>query len=222
MKLYIVRHGETDWNKKRLIQGQTDIPLNDNGVFVAQLTADAYKKEGLTFSKVYSSPLKRAYKTAEILVKENTAANTEIIVDHRLLEFDFGKLEGESLTKVDPNKPDGSVLYQCFYECETYEPTLGGESYYDMIDRSRDFLENEIMTKNWEKDENVLVVCHGGVIRGLLCVLLNKPVKDFWDTSHKNLSTSIFEYDSDTKTFTAEAVAKYYYDTDAHAINAYR
>ncbi len=222
MKLYIVRHGETDWNKQRLIQGKTDIPLNENGIYVAALTAEGYEKEGLFFSKVYSSPLLRAAKTAEILCEKTTLPGTEIQYDDRLKEFDFGGLEGHSLTEVDPEKPDGSVLYQCFYDPENYKPVLGGESYYDMVARAEDFIKNEILTKDWQEEDKVLLVCHGGVIRGFLCALLNKPVKDFWDTPHKNLSTNIFVLDDEKETFRLEALSKYYYDVDAYAIHAYR
>ncbi len=222
MKLYIVRHGETDWNKKFLIQGCTDIPLNENGIFVAKLTAEAYEKEGLRFSKVYSSPLQRAYVTAEILSEHTTDKNTTIIKDQRLSEFNFGQLEGQSLSGVDPNKPDDSVLYNCFYRPEIYEPTLGGESYYDMINRCKDFINNEILGRKWDTDDNILVVCHGGVIRGMLCAILDKPVKDFWDTSHKNLSTNIFSYNEATHSLIPEEISKYYYDVDSHAVKGFR
>lgn len=222
MKLFIVRHGETDWNKQRLIQGKTDIPLNENGILVATMTAEGYQKEGIVFHKVYSSPLVRAAKTAEILREKNVCPGTDIIYDDRLKEFDFGQLEGRSLTEVDPDKPDGSVLYQCFYEPERYVPVLGGESYQDIVDRAADFIKNEILTQKWNDDDNVLVVCHGGVIRALLCALTNKSIKDFWDTSHKNLSTNIFVLDDKKETFRLEALSKYYYDVDAYAIQAYR
>lgn len=221
MRLYIVRHGETDWNKQRLIQGKTDIPLNENGIYVAQLTAEGYKKEGLIFDRIYSSPLKRALKTAEILAAKTLRKGNEIIIDERLKEFDFGGLEGKTLFGIKADQPDGSVLYNCFYQPETYVPVLGGESYYDLIERSKDFIENEIMTQDWSEEENVLLVCHGGVIRGFLCALLNQPVRNFWDTKHNNLSTNIFIYDNDKKEFTAEEISKYYYDIEKLAVQSF-
>ena len=222
MRLYIVRHGETDWNKQRLIQGKTDIALNENGIFVAGLSAQGYKDAGLRFKKVYSSPLKRALTTAAILAAETLQENENIIIDERLKEFDFGDLEGHSLAEVTPDKPDGSLLYQCFYQPEEYKPLMGGESYYDIVNRTKDFIENEILTQSWGEDDNVLVVCHGGVIRAFLCALTDKDVKDFWDTSHKNLSTNIFVLDNEKKTFRLEELSKYYYDVDAYAIQHYR
>lgn len=211
MKLYIVRHGETDWNKQYLIQGQTDIPLNNNGITVASLTGKAYREEGLHFSVVYSSPLTRASKTAEILARFTTHPETPILYDDRLKEFDFGDLEGKTLLGVSPDKPDGSLLYTCFYQPEIYQP-ITGESYFQVIDRVKEFLESEIYSKEWKEEDNVLVVCHGGIIRAFLCAILNKPVRDFWDTRHKNLSTNIFSWNSKTRTLLPEAISKYYYN----------
>ena len=85
-----------------------------------------------------------------------------------------------------------------------------------------DFITNEIMTKEWNDDDNVLVVCHGGVIRAFFCAIFNKSLKSFWDTGHMNLSTNIIEYNSTTNEFTTEAISKYYYDVDNLAIPTYK
>ncbi len=88
MVIYLIRHGETDWNTKRLLQGATDIPLNQNGIEVAQLTA-----EGLcdvVFDVIFTSPLKRARQTAEIIRGER---RIPIIPDERLREIAFGPFE---------------------------------------------------------------------------------------------------------------------------------
>ena len=65
MKLYIIRHGETDWNVKRRFQGHSDIPLNEEGRRLAYLTAEALKE--VPFTRIYTSPLKRASETAAII-----------------------------------------------------------------------------------------------------------------------------------------------------------
>ena len=67
MKVYLMRHGETDYNKKGLIQGTLDIPLNEFGLELAEKTKEGFEKEGLTFDYCYCSPLIRARQTAEIL-----------------------------------------------------------------------------------------------------------------------------------------------------------
>ena len=65
MKIYIMRHGETKWNKRSKLQGQVDIPLAPKGIEQAQMTAEGMKE--IPFDHIFSSPLKRAYKTAQIV-----------------------------------------------------------------------------------------------------------------------------------------------------------
>lgn len=87
-KLYVIRHGKTDWNNLRLMQGRVDIPLNEEG------RADAFKiASSINLSDIYicfSSPLKRARETAEIIVQNKL----EIVYDDLLIERDFGDYEG--------------------------------------------------------------------------------------------------------------------------------
>ena len=71
MKVYLMRHGETDYNKKGLIQGTLDIPLNEFGLELAEKTKEGFQNEGLTFDYCYCSPLIRARQTAEIILRGN-------------------------------------------------------------------------------------------------------------------------------------------------------
>lgn len=82
--LYIIRHGKTEWNAKRKLQGRTDIPLNDEGRLMAEKARDEYKD--IHFDVCYCSPLIRAKETAEILMK---GRNIPIITDDRLMEMCF-------------------------------------------------------------------------------------------------------------------------------------
>lgn len=91
MKLYIIRHGETDWNKQRRLQGQSDTELNEYGIRLAQITGEALKD--IRFDHIFSSPLKRAYRTAEIIRDGRTVP---IVTDDRLKEIGFGINEGVS------------------------------------------------------------------------------------------------------------------------------
>ena len=90
MIVYLMRHGETDWNKARRLQGQSDIALNENGIDLARKTAAGLK--GVTFDRVFSSPLKRALMTAQIIAAESGCA---VETDDRLKEINFGPSEGE-------------------------------------------------------------------------------------------------------------------------------
>ena len=91
MKLYIIRHGQTDWNRARRLQGRTDIPLNEWGRRVAELTREGLKD--VAFDMAFTSPLIRAKETAEIILGDR---NVPIIEDERIIEVNFGAYEGES------------------------------------------------------------------------------------------------------------------------------
>ena len=89
MDIYLIRHGETDYNREKRLQGETDIPLNSRGIELAQMTAQGMK--GLHFDRVYTSPLVRAVKTAEIIRGDR---DIPIIPTDGLKEISFGDYEG--------------------------------------------------------------------------------------------------------------------------------
>lgn len=103
MILYIVRHGETEWNKMGKIQGKTDISLSEDGRKLAQKTADGLKN--IKFDYIFSSPLERAYETACIIKGDR---DIEIVKDERLIEVGFGLYEG---TVVDERKGSLSLIH---------------------------------------------------------------------------------------------------------------
>ena len=87
--LYIMRHGKTDWNEKRKLQGRTDIPLNEEGIGMAKKAAEECKN--IHFDICYCSPLIRARTTAQIVLE---GRNVPIVTDDRLMEMGFGEYEG--------------------------------------------------------------------------------------------------------------------------------
>ena len=89
MLIYLMRHGETDWNKERRLQGQSDIPLNEYGIELAAKTAEAMAE--IPFDMAFCSPLERAEKTARIILGER---NTPLYTDSLLMEINFGSKEG--------------------------------------------------------------------------------------------------------------------------------
>ena len=88
---YFIRHGETDWNKDKIIMGHTDIPLNQNGFDQAYRAQKFFKN--MSFDKIYTSPLKRAYRTAEIL---NECIGSSLVTCDDLMERGFGERDGTS------------------------------------------------------------------------------------------------------------------------------
>ncbi len=152
--IYIVRHGQTDWNLEGRRQGRIDIELNNNGIEQAKKLHEELKN--IKFDIVFSSHLKRAYKTAQII------SNNDIIIDNRIIERCNGKLEGKF--KSDFN---GAVDFTS-YKGQGYEI----EPLLDFRERIKNFLD-EIMVKY--KNKNVLIVTHAGVSIYLKCYFAGEP-----------------------------------------------
>ena len=188
MKIYLMRHGETDYNKKGLIQGQLDVPLNENGIRLAKLTRDGFRREGLSFDLAYCSPLIRARKTAEILLE---GTDTPVIYDERIREMNFGEGEGVLLKDIGV-KPELANIDALFHNPPAYRATNVGESYEALFARVESFLEQEIYPKEGQY-ENILVCCHGGIIRAFLAFLKKLELSEFWNNHQPNCSVNIIE-----------------------------
>ncbi|MCP4354879.1 MAG: histidine phosphatase family protein [Proteobacteria bacterium] len=147
-----MRHGKTDWNLKGIYQGQTDIELNETGIKQAEELLSQLK--GLKFDVVISSPLKRAYKTAQII------SNGSIIADNRLMERSNGKLEGrqKGIDDIDFTDPK-----ETRYDIE--QLTMFRKRISDFWD---DILEEY-------RGKNVLVVAHAGVGIYTQCYFKGEP-----------------------------------------------
>lgn len=157
MKIYFLRHGETDWNKNGMMQGHSDIPLNENGI--AQANSIAEFMHGKQFNIVYVSPLKRALDTAKIVVK---AKANLIVLDHRLKERGYGEFEGSPYEQYR----------ELIKENEDFIPK-GGESRVEFRKRIKEFFENLD-----EKHEDILIVAHGGVFNAVLKILFNLETEE--------------------------------------------
>ena len=207
MKIYFVRHGETIWNKEKKIQGRSDIPLNEYGKELGIITAEALKD--IPFDIVYSSPLIRAKETAEILVENR---NLEIHEDLRLLEMSFGEGEGESLPEIHAH-PE-MKLHNFIHNPGEYTPPAGGETFEELYDRCKNFME-EIIIPAEKKYNTMLIVGHGALIRGFIHNINNRPSKDFWIVTHKNCSVTIANCTNGKLSLLEEAKIFYKEETQA-------
>ena len=183
-----MRHGETDWNKELRIQGSTDVPLNQEGIKLAQEVSVAVFKNGIVFDKIYSSPLVRAKKTAEIM---NEYSAAPIVLDDRIREFSFGSAEGHTFAELKEN-PKFSNLKNWFLNPLEYKADFGAESYESFFGRIDRFIED--LKKNDCK--NILIVCHGGVVRGLLKEFCNWPVQKFASVKIPNCGLNLVKYEN--------------------------
>lgn len=151
-KIYIARHGLTDWNLVPKVQGVTDIPLNEGGQKQAVGLAETIKNSGIKFDKILCSPLVRAVETARVVGEIN---NIPVEVEPRLIEQNFGKWEG--WYKKSPEDNSFHLAKQQFMD--SYE---GGESMFKLAQRIYNFLDE---LKNNLSDETYLLVTHGGIAR---------------------------------------------------------
>lgn len=179
MKIYFVRHGETDWNKERKIQGQVDIPLNEFGRHLARETAKGLRD--VPFDVCFTSPLGRARETAQIILQ---GRDVPILEDKRILEMNFGVLEGKCCSKEGWDVPDS---FQMFFDDPVhYQAPEGGEDFQAVRERTEDFL-NWLFAQEQYRDSTVLVTTHGAAMAGLLNNLKKKPLAEYWGVGvHKN------------------------------------
>ena len=179
MKIYFVRHGETDWNKERKIQGQVDIPLNEFGRHLARETAKGLRD--VPFDVCFTSPLGRARETAQIILQ---GRDVPILEDKRILEMNFGVLEGKCCSKEGWDVPDS---FQMFFDDPVhYQAPEGGEDFQAVRKRTGDFL-NWLFAQEQYRDSTVLVTTHGAAMAGLLNTLKKKPLAEYWGVGvHKN------------------------------------
>lgn len=186
MELYLIRHGQTIWNKKGLLQGRTDIDLTEEGKNQAFELGLKYKN--LKFDKVFSSPLKRAYETAELIIQN---PKIKIIKDERLVELCFGEQEGKDFNEW---KKESSPYNAFFNAPEKYNPPKNGETLQNIMERTKDFVKTEIESL-YSKAERILIVAHGALNAALICYLENNSVSNYWGQGlQKNLEASIFNF----------------------------
>lgn len=190
MLVYLIRHGETDLNKQKILQGQSDHELNDYGRELATVTGKALK--WVQFNKVYSSPLLRAKETARLVLRDNIFELPELQEELRIQEISFGDYEGYCYGKEGFNVPDPDFRY--FFEApEKYPAPPNGESFWDVVARTRDFW-NELVRNEDNADKTILVSTHGCALKAILMGIKNLELKDFWGEGvHKNCAVTIVE-----------------------------
>ncbi len=204
IELYIVRHGQTPWNAERRIQGSTDIRLLEEGRQMAKVTGETWEKAGLTFDAVYSSPLNRAYETAQLV---SGYTGLPIVIDQRLRELNFGCLEGKIYLHLYDAEYD-SAHGTFFSRPELYETPENGESLQEICDRGKEFLE-DILSKHSD-GQRILIVAHGAMNKALLKNIRGLEIKDFWAGDlQKNCGVTIVQLDGQNYKIVEEGATFY-------------
>lgn len=178
-RLYLIRHGQTDWNLRAALQGQVDIPLNAAGV--KQAGAAKEMLAGVKFDAVYSSPLLRAQKTAQLA---SGLEPEQIILDDRIKEISFGSWEGKTTEEL------GDKIKPFFVDPAHYIPPQEGESLQHLMARAGDFA-REVLKKH--EGETVLAAGHGASLHGLITAALGRPIQEFWQADLGNCCIAVLE-----------------------------
>lgn len=155
MDITLVRHGETDYNKKKLLQGSSNIPLNDIGREKCYELKEKLKDKH--YDICFSSPLMRTMETAMILVGDRVL----IEKDNRLIERSLGELEGKAHKLYNPKK---------FWNYKLNSKDNGVECVQSIFKRCNDFL-NELDEKY--KDKSILIVSHSAIIKTIYHIINN-------------------------------------------------
>ena len=200
MEVYFLRHGQTEWNRLRRIQGSTEwTDLSDDGVHDAERVRDGLLVRELSFDRLYSSPYRRAFHTAQII---GAGLGIEPVIDPRLREMSFGPYEGTPYG--DDNFVDDNIR-ACFKEPERYVAPNGAESFDDVAVRVKDFLDTELAPAAGHC-ERVLAVAHGCVLRTVLRLVEGFPLADFWKGHQPNCCAHVATLDDEGFSLVAQSV----------------
>lgn len=164
MGIFFARHGETDWNIAKRVQGTTNIPLNENGIRQAELLYENLHKENIDFCRIYSSCQTRALTTAEIV---GAGYHVPVRVVSGLEEMNFGLFEGHTWREIETLYPYELKRWE---SDKRYHKTPGGECYQNVLERVFSALDWILKEARDEigSGRDVLILTHGAVMLSLL------------------------------------------------------
>ena len=191
LKLLLVRHGRAEANRPWTFLGRTDSPLSAHGLAQSEALVAALAQVEIT--AVYTSPLQRAWQTADIIAAPHSLRP---IADGRLIEQDFGVWEGLSLEEVKAQFAADVAAWQ--QDALQHGPT-GGENLDQLVARVSSFCDD---VRHLHAAATVLVVAHGAVLNTLLCCLLNTPLSWLWSYRLDTGAVAEIELHGDRATLT--------------------
>ncbi len=181
-ELIIVRHGETQWNVEEVFRGRIDVELNETGLKQAELLAEYLSQRKL--EHVFSSPLKRALRTAQAIADYQ---RLKVEVTPALIDFNFGDWQGLSLAQV---REKFGELYKEWLEHPERVRIPGGESLEEVRRRALGFLESILGYEG-----SLVLVSHRVVNKVLICALLGLDNSHFWKIRQDNCAITTFLYE---------------------------
>ena len=224
MKLVLIRHGESEWNLENRFTGWKDVDLSPKGIEEAKAAGKILKEMNLTFDVAYTSYLKRAIKTLNIVLEEMDELYIPVYKSWRLNERHYGALQG--LNKAETAKKYGDEQVHIWRRSfDIAPPSIDKDSeYYPKSDRRyADLPDSEIplgeslkdtiarvlpywhsdISKSLQEGKNVIVAAHGNSLRALIKYLLNISNEDILNLNLVTGKPMIFEIDKDLKVLSA-------------------
>jgi broad specificity phosphatase PhoE len=182
MRIYLVRHGETEWNKTRRFQGRSNLPLNQEGRQQVKALASALKN--IPLKAIYTSPLIRAIETAHQIKVFHPS--TPMFEDDGLIEMDLGEFDGMKVQDWAEQYPD---FRKAWNENPACVRMPGGESLKEVQDRAKKALER--IAGISPPDTTILISSHNFVNLTLLCDILKIPLNRFRDLRQENAAFNV-------------------------------
>ena len=189
VRLLLVRHGETEWNRQTRFQGQIDVPLNDNGRQQAQKAGEFLQDVPIDFA--VSSSMLRPKETAEIILQHHPSVQLELV--DNLREISHGLWEGKLETEIEQEFP-GELQRWRQIPAEVQMPQ--GENLQQVWDRSASAWESIVEAASTKQLKIGLVVAHDATNKTLLCHILGLSPENFWNFRQGNGAVSVIDYPS--------------------------
>lgn len=182
-RIYLVRHGTTEWNREEIFRGQADCALNETGRAEARAVAAYF--EGVNLDGIYTSPLARAAETAAAIA---AGRGIEVGSDPAFIDLDFGEWQGRPLKEVREKYPE---LYRAWRE-RPQEVTIPGGENLDSV-RARAW-EGLLRVARENPDRTVVIVSHRVITKILICAALGLDNSHFWQIKQDTTAINCFEY----------------------------
>ena len=180
-RIYLVRHGETDWNRDRRLQGILDVGLNKVGITQGRRIAKRFS--GLRALKVYTSPLRRALRTSTLL--QGHGRHCPMMIEPRLREIDHGAWTGMTMDRIACDFPEE---FESWQSRPDHVRPRGGESLQEAYRRATGFLHDFTKTS---MGSDVLIVSHGVINALLVCAAWGAPPARLWDFPQPNADVTV-------------------------------
>ena len=181
--IYLVRHGQTAWNKEEIFRGRTDVPLDESGQKQAELVGQYFK--GMKIHAIYSSPLARAWETAQAIARFHTLKVKPL---EAMIDMSFGNWEGHAHQEI--REIDGET-YRQWVESPHLARLPGGESLDDVRARCMTALE-ELVRNHPEK--TLVLVSHRVICKVLICAILGLDNSHFWQITQDTTAINLIQY----------------------------